>query len=123
MGYYSDIVIVTTEDGYKRLTDLIAQRTNLEDLLGDCEVKHGTIGKESHEHLYVSLRWNGQKWYEEYEDVKAVMDSLDGLENENIPYRYTRVGEDYDDVETENYDDEGVLPSILVNRTISIDNW
>lgn len=123
MGYYSDVAIVTTEDGYKTLTGLIAQKTDLNNLLLDCEISHGTLGKEPNKYSYVYLQFNNVKWYEESEDIKAVMDSLDDLENENIPYRFTRVGEDYDDVETNEYDDEGVLPFISVNRTISIENW
>lgn len=50
----------------------------------------------------VTLDWYNLKWYEcydGYEDVDAIMKSLDELSNKNIDYQYMRIGEEIDDVE------------------------
>lgn len=63
------------------------------------------IFKDGDEYI---LYWDWVKWYEDYEDVRiilSVMDELDTLQNPNddntgYGYKFLRIGEDNDDVET-----------------------
>ena len=46
--------------------------------------------------------WNNVKWY--YDDVDYVMEGLRELKNEDMSYRFARIGENYDDYEEEYYE-------------------
>lgn len=50
----------------------------------------------------ITLDWENLKWYEYskgYEDVDAIMKSLDILDEKDIDYQYIRIGEENDDID------------------------
>lgn len=47
------------------------------------------------------------KWYEGYKDVNNFMKALNRLDEQDIPYKFIRLGEDIEDIEVkENYTDD-----------------
>lgn len=67
----------------------------------------------------ITLDWNYLKWYEYcegYEDVSAIMNSLDELSNKNIDYQYMRIGEDNDDIDERWHVNNDSFDSFYVSR-------
>lgn len=107
MGYRSDVRIATSPKGHKVLKDYVKDRldklnkTNY-NLMESCDVE--VKGKYTH-----YFGWNSVKWYDGfdgYEEVDAIMDGLNYLEEQNLSYRYARIGESYDDYDEMSYDGE-----------------
>ena len=67
------------------------------------------------------IGWDCLKWYEfsDYEDVNAIMTGLDYLKENGYSYRYSRLGENYDDYDEQYYESDNedeqdlVYPSII----------
>jgi len=100
MGYRSEVAIKCEEKAFEMLRETYKRV----DCVPDNVYKDG-------EH-YI-LYWDWVKWYESYEDVGAIesaMDKLDELQNPNdktdtgYGYRFMRLGENDDDVETREND-------------------
>src|SRR5690606_36934207 len=71
---------------------------------------------------FVLFGWDGIQWYDIFEDdVKAVMAALDYINDENIPFRYVRVGASDGDVDTTHRDPYNVLPWIGADTVIKYD--
>lgn len=104
MGYRSDIRIITSKEGFEKLSEFVKNylKENKEDynLLEECDIK-----QEGKKQCY--LGWNRVKWYEDaYTDVDAIMNGLEYLSENEYSYRYMRIGESYDDIEEQYYDGE-----------------
>ncbi len=104
MGYRSDIRIITSKEGFEKLTEFVTEylKEHNEDynLLEECDIK-----KEGKEQCYFG--WDSIKWYEnDYTDVDAIMEGLNNLGEKEYSYRYMRIGESYDDIEEQFYDGE-----------------
>ncbi len=105
MGYRSDVRIVTTNKGYdelKKYTDNYLKDNNFkyDNLLEACD-----LFEENKYSKYFG--WNNIKWYERcegYEDIDAIMSGLDHLRNNDMSFRYARIGESYDDYEEDSYE-------------------
>lgn len=105
MGYRSDIRIRTTKEGYEVMKKFIEKyikenvnEQNLKDY--DYNLMEQAIKTEMSG--VITLDWNYMKWYEEekgYEDVDAIMKSLDILDEKGIDYQYMRIGEEIDDID------------------------
>lgn len=119
MGYRSDVRIVVSKKGYEKLEEFVKKYLKDKELdeaeynlLERAEIKHEC------KNLYY-IGWNWIKWDEGYyEDAKAIMEGLSYLVENNLAYRYVRIGEDLTDMEENFYDseqDEDVLdfPFIL----------
>lgn len=102
MGYRSDIRIVTSKEGYEKLQEFVKKylEEHNEDynLLEECDIK-----QEGKSQIYFG--WNSLKWYENsYDEVDAIMEGLNYLGENEYSYRYSRIGESYDDYEEQYYD-------------------
>lgn len=67
----------------------------------------------------ITLDWNCMKWYEGidgYEDVNAIMKSLDVLDEKGIDYQYMRIGEENDDIDERWSINNGSFDSFYVSR-------
>ena len=67
----------------------------------------------------VTLDWNYLKWYEGiqgYEDVDAIMYSLDMLGEKDIDYQYMRIGEEIDDIDERWSINNGSFDSFYISR-------
>lgn len=103
MGYRSDVRIMTTRKGFNKLKDYttkyLKDKNSYGNLLDELDVNEETKYAK-----YIG--WNSIKWYEGYEDIDAIMDGLDYLEENDYSYRYARIGENYDDYEEKYYESE-----------------
>lgn len=102
MGYRSDIRIVTSKEGYEKLKEFVTNylKEHNEDynLLEECDIR-----QEGKNQVYFG--WNYLKWYEgSYKEVDAIMEGLNYLGENEYLYRYSRIGESYDDYEEQYYD-------------------
>lgn len=103
MGYRSDVRIITSKKGFDKLkkyvTDEIAKGKNpqMYNLMENLDLDY--------ENSYSKyFGWNNVKWY--YEDVDIVMAGLHKLEEDDMSYRFARLGENFDDYEEESYESE-----------------
>lgn len=123
MGYYSDVKCVTTREGWRKLSEAVQKVAKDNDELlteqGDpVEVVNGK---------YILAEWEYVKWYDDqFKDIEAFMQALRNLENDDIPYRFMRIGENYHDVEFIDYDGENWeqsrdMPQLVLNRTIEVE--
>ena len=99
MGYRSEVRIATTEEGYG-------------EFLKACDAKNAALGVErpligtgiepdscERERGCVLFGWDEVKWYDLYADVQAVEQAIAEMDERDIPCRFVRVGEDWDDIE------------------------
>lgn len=99
LGYRSDVRIITSKKGYdelKKYVDTYLKKRDISyNLLDDCDVF-----KYNDKECYFG--WNSVKWYdhsEGYEDVTAIEEGIEHLEEKDFSYRMSILGEDYDDYE------------------------
>ncbi|MBO5096028.1 MAG: hypothetical protein J6B98_04060 [Bacilli bacterium] len=120
MGYRSDVRIVTSKKGYKVLDDYVKKYLRDHDKNRNWNLmKRPNIKKETPYTTYIG--WDCLKWYEfsDYEDVNAIMTGLDYLKENGYSYRYSRLGENYDDYDEQYYESDNedeqdlVYPSII----------
>lgn len=106
MGYRSQVRIITTKKGFDELkkfsdnylkTDNEYKEYNLMDAFD--------VDKSTKDIHYFG--WDWVKWYEgSYKAVDAIMDGLNHLEDNNISYKYARIGEEYDDFEEQSFESD-----------------
>lgn len=99
MGYRSDAALSTTAEGFELFT---SECDRLNAAKGVANPLAGTgVGYarsiESGGCVYVA--WRGQEWYEARPEVEAVMEAIEELDGRGFPYRFARIGEEYDDIE------------------------
>lgn len=105
MGYRSDVRIATSKKGFNELKKVVEDKLREINQL-DCNLLDCLdIRKENDEVCYFG--WNNIKWYDGidgYEEVDAIIDGLDELEEKDLSYRFARIGESYDDYEQFSHD-------------------
>lgn len=114
MGYRSQVALKTTTEGYllfKMFDDSIEAKE--EKPLAYMHIEKTPTGfyKISHDDI---------KWYESYKDIQNFMKMLDTLTEQDIPYKFIRIGEDEDDIEIhENYTKD--IPDQIADFCISVE--
>ena len=106
MGYRSDVRIITSKKGFEKLKEFVGKYIeenkdeDIQNLLESFDINKSD-GKQCY------FGWNYVKWYEnDLKDVDSIMNGLDYLEENGYSYRYTRIGEEHDDIEERSYDSE-----------------
>lgn len=103
MGYRSDVRIVTSKKGFNELkkyvTEAISKSNNpqMYNLMENLDLEH----ENSYSKFF---GWNGVKWY--YDDVDIVMNGLDKLADNDMSYRFARIGEEDGDYEEFSYESD-----------------
>lgn len=98
MGYYSDVAIAVRKRDAKRLLEEAAKLPN-DNYVKKLVERHQEILDDidpNPEGVQI-LRWYGVKWYDEFGEVKYIMDFIRSLGESN--YEFMRIGEDYTDIE------------------------
>lgn len=115
MGYRSDVVLKTTTEGYlvmKKLNDSITETVDRP--LQGAEISRTESG-------FYRILFENVKWYDSYKDVQNFIKGIDKLDEQDIPYKFIRIGEEYDDVEVkENYTDDMPEELCEFNPDISV---
>ena len=131
MGYRSDVKIVVIASSKEAMDDLLAVYA-----MNPAVQKAGgweELGWERYalgEGRVLTFEEEDTKWYLIYEEVQAIMElcNLAHTFNQERPEdiyaaRYVRVGEEYNDIEVEDYGDDyeyDMHDVLSVNRTIEI---
>lgn len=95
MGYRSDVTISITKEGYSRLVSMC----------DEAKVEHPLMSRDVLPDFVtlfegcVVFGWDDIKWYEDFPEVKAVSEAVSALDEEGVPLRFVRVGEDPEDVD------------------------
>jgi len=91
MGYRSEVAVVIKKEVYETFVNGFSEKDK-QDIAS--LIKYA----EEYQNEYaVLLNWQDIKWYPDYEDVRAVMSSLDNLSGDD--YFFVRIGDDSDDTE------------------------
>lgn len=118
MSFRSDVRITTTEEGFNSLNNTINTYLKDHDLgLGNNLLCTLDINKhKSRRQRYFG--WNNIIWYSHlhYVYVDVILMGLKQLKKENIPYRFTRIGQDIDDNEEIIFDDKYILDYIETSK-------
>lgn len=107
MGYRSHVLLKTTTEGY-----LVCQKFNdtieIEEHkpLACLVIKRTASGFYKFEQDYI-------KWYDSYPNVRNFNKMLDLLEQYDLPYKFIRIGEDYNDIETCSHEPEDTPEQIF----------
>ncbi len=114
MGYRSDVRIIMSKNGFKEFKKYVEEhirkykkeQINPNSVIATVDydfnlLNNLDVSKQSHDGKQVYIGWNDLKWYYGWEDIDAIMDSLDKLEKNGYGYSYRRIGESYDDIETQ----------------------
>lgn len=115
MGYYSDVRVIVSKKGYKKLRKYVDEEAkklatpnydyNLLNSTDILKVNH--IGDNDE----ILIGWNYIKWYESnepgwYDEVRIIMEGLKQLREDRMSYRFSRIGEDLTDIEEDFWDED-----------------
>lgn len=112
MGYYSNVRINTTNEGYERFMKLVPESELWFFKPGCCGfrlVKYDDT---------VVFGWQDAKWYDGYSEVDTVMRAIRTIASEGFPVEYIRVGEEFDDIETIEHNEDELNHHIAISRCI-----
>ena len=102
MGYRSQVRVITSKKGYDELSQYVTQAAR-EFETPDYDynlIKIADAIKSNDDQSQVMLCWDSVKWYEGYyKDVDIIMGGLKMLKDKGYSYTFSRIGEDYDDIE------------------------
>lgn len=117
MGYRSDVAIALRRED---MVDLLKRAEALDRDAFGILLRGEHIMSDSGRYVVWHQRWI--KWYEDYEAIRFIMSIVRGYDC----YAFKRIGEDFDDIETENgYSDDNadgfVLDELIdINRSFDI---
>ena len=105
MGYRSDVRIITSKKGFKELNNYVKDYLSKTDESNYNLMEALKFKVENKYSCYFG--WNWVKWYENsYPSVDAIMSGLEHLREKDLSFRYSRIGENYDDYETDYHESE-----------------
>lgn len=101
MAYESNVALMLNENDYQAL------KNKFEKLSTECRVwltvaeKRGerNFNRDREHDEFVYLYWEDIKWSEKLPEVKAVMDQIREMQNQNHAYDFVRLGDDEEDME------------------------
>ena len=91
MGYYSNVMVAPTKDGYNKI---VKDQNKISDnvLMDEAEIEE----YEENDKKCVFIQFDSIKWYKEYMDIQAFEKSLSKLKD---GYVFCRMGEENGDIE------------------------
>ena len=100
MGYYSDVALCLTKNGMDQLKTALAEaeKNNPDNFTAIKMLICGEPSKIDEGSGSVVFLWEGEKWYDEFDEVAFVGKLMDNLPHKD--FLFIRIGEDYDDIET-----------------------
>ncbi len=122
MGYRSDVRVVTSNKGFKKLKEIYNKKMIDNDckynLLEHLDIDHNTNDNNKY------FGWNYTKWY--YKDVELFEESLNELEEQGYSYNFARIGESYEDIDSISIEGkkEGCIDDYpLIDRSFDDDEY
>lgn len=98
MGYYSDVRIVMSQEGWKVFKEYVDE--NCGDEVYNL-AEHLAVWYTRDNWVYFG--WNSIKFYDDFEEVAAIYQGLDCLKESDYSYNFAEMGEEYDDFNTLQY--------------------
>ena len=100
MGYYSDVALCLTKNGMDQLKTALAEaeRNKPDSFAAIKMLIGGEPSKIDEGSGSVVFLWEGEKWYDEFDEIAFVGEFMNNLPHED--FLFIRIGEDYDDIET-----------------------
>lgn len=107
MGYYSDVKLLVSKEGYRELKEYVVKEglkfKKPEDEYDYNMIRIADSIKTDGDQVLIS--WDSIKWYDGYyHDVDIIIHGIEHLSAEGYSYRFYRVGESYDDMEVAEHD-------------------
>lgn len=102
MGYRSEVAISLRHKDYNNLIENVKNNIDGYGVIKDLLHYADKITNIPDDDIII-IRWNWIKWYEEYKDIQKLNTFLhqeDDNGNILIPHCFTRIGEEYGDIET-----------------------
>ncbi len=111
MGYRSEVVLVVGKEVMPQFMVTMAKSSQARAACWDEAERVMNYGDEEG---VVLFRWDCVKWYDSFEEVRAIEDFMDWCESEDIDvdgteahageyFRFVRIGEEVDDIEVRGY--------------------
>jgi hypothetical protein len=103
MGYRSEVALAVGKDAMAQFLTTLAKSPEARAL---CFQGSDEVVKDYDEEGSILFKWSQLKWYDSYEEIRALVDFMDwcdcsGLDEDLIAsYKFVRVGDDTDDVES-----------------------
>ncbi len=92
MGYRSEVAVALQPQAFTQLVEGIFENTQaIKSLIDDAEVTKREDG--------ILLYWDSIKWYEDNEDIRAFMESLEQINDDD--WVFFEIGEELDDMRIE----------------------
>lgn len=88
MGYYSDVRISTTQEGF----GFIKEHYKPESYAPELDRIYGYI-EDANDEDGVVFGWNWTKWYDDFPEVIALARALEEADEAGIPWEYLVLGE------------------------------
>jgi len=129
MGYRSDVAYIIRVEGIDKAKEFIAlirlKGGYVFEGLKECSVSHFTDRQNGTTQVDFNFYDGDVKWYDGYEDVQGHNELLAFVEdefNECAGYRFIRIGEDNEDIETRTGGNDDLDPwdDFYVHRSINI---
>ena len=107
MGYRSDVRIAVSKKGYKEMLKYIEEFAKRKDLDKDDVIDLLNCTDISCENKYQKyFGWDWIKWYDGYPQIDAITEALSYVEEKGYSYKFSRIGEDFTDIEEYGCDGE-----------------
>ena len=109
MGYRSEVVLVVGKEVMPQFMVTMAKSPEARALCFAEATRHEDYEEKGN----MLFAWDGIKWYDSFEEIRAIEDFLDWCDSEDVPsqdaegervdgdecYRFVRVGEEIEDIE------------------------
>lgn len=121
MGYYSNVKLILTDKGMEMLRTKVKKPTE-EEPYSMAQPIYEAIKIQDGE--YWLIEWEDVKWYDDPEGFKvpwAVLELRNELREIDEPFNFMRVGEDYEDVETDVQYSTELMPYLELKREIEVE--
>tara|TARA_R100001198_G_C5054431_1_gene108731 strand:+ start:107 stop:487 length:381 start_codon:yes stop_codon:yes gene_type:complete len=109
MGYRSEVVLVVGKEVMPQFMVTMAKSPDARSLCFAEATRHEDYEEKGN----MLFAWDCIKWYDSYEEIRAIEDFLDWCDSEDVPsqdakgervsgdecYRFVRIGEEVEDIE------------------------
>ena len=109
MGYRSEVVLVVGKEVMPQFMVTMAKSPEARALCFAEATRHENYEEKGN----MLFAWDGIKWYDSFEEIRAIEDFLDWCDSEDVPsqdakgervdgdecYRFVRIGEEVEDIE------------------------
>tara|TARA_Y100000590_G_scaffold456886_1_gene608359 strand:+ start:34 stop:384 length:351 start_codon:yes stop_codon:yes gene_type:complete len=98
MGYRSEVLLIVGKEAMPLFLTTLARVPKAREL---CFVHRDHFEKDYEEVGSMLFNWSWLKWYDSYEDIRAIEDFMSQCDDEDLDghYRFVRMGEEAQDVE------------------------